>query len=148
MTQRNPRFVWISRIIAISVIVGLAIYLIFVGLNAADKLGSAIGAVVALVALLAPYVLPPRGAGAAISPAQHVSDAVIGGRLTQIGSVKGKLQIGPRRTGQTASQVASASLPSAATTQTPTSDGQHITNVRVGDDVTQAGRVDGDVTLS
>ncbi|MEU4447739.1 hypothetical protein AB0K14_07230 [Actinosynnema sp. NPDC050801] len=39
---------------------GLAVYLFKVGLEDADKLGSSIGGVAAVAALLAPYLLPRR----------------------------------------------------------------------------------------
>jgi hypothetical protein len=40
-------------------LVGLVVYLAIVGLDKADKLGSAIGMLLAAVGLLAPYLLPP-----------------------------------------------------------------------------------------
>ncbi|MBB5112543.1 hypothetical protein FHU28_002382 [Micromonospora echinospora] len=41
-------------------VVGLVVYLAVVGLDKADKLGSAAGVVVAIIGLLAPYLLPLR----------------------------------------------------------------------------------------
>lgn len=38
--------------------VGLAGYLVYVGLDDADKVASSVSAVIALAALLAPYLLP------------------------------------------------------------------------------------------
>ncbi|BCL15797.1 hypothetical protein GCM10017556_35360 [Micromonospora sagamiensis] len=41
-------------------VLGLVGYLIVVGLDRADKIGSAVGVVIAILGLVAPYLLPPR----------------------------------------------------------------------------------------
>lgn len=51
---------WAGRVVFGVIVVGLVVYLSLVGLDKADKLGSSIGGVVALVALVAPYLLPAR----------------------------------------------------------------------------------------
>jgi hypothetical protein len=45
------------------IVAGLIVYLVMVGLDKADKLASAVGVVVALAALVAPYLLPAPGSG-------------------------------------------------------------------------------------
>ncbi|MFC6023621.1 hypothetical protein ACFP2T_46640, partial [Plantactinospora solaniradicis] len=50
---------WISRGIFLAVLAGTVTYLFVVGLDKADKLGSAAGIVVALCALAAPYLRRP-----------------------------------------------------------------------------------------
>ncbi|QKW17628.1 hypothetical protein [Verrucosispora sp. NA02020] len=45
------------------IVVALVVYLASVGLDKADKVASSIGAVVALLALGAPYLLPPSQSG-------------------------------------------------------------------------------------
>ncbi|MCM4083557.1 hypothetical protein [Paractinoplanes hotanensis] len=56
------------------IVVGLVVYLVASGLERADKLASSIGAVVALIALVAPYLLP-TGKGEP-DPAQGAADRV------------------------------------------------------------------------
>jgi hypothetical protein len=58
MPRRSPVWIWAGRIVAALIVAGLIGYLVAVGLDTADKLGSAISTVVALVALLVPYLLP------------------------------------------------------------------------------------------
>lgn len=61
MPRRSRTWLLVGRVIAVLAVAGLAGYLYTVGLNEADKLGSVIGAVVALAALTLPYLLPsPR----------------------------------------------------------------------------------------
>jgi hypothetical protein len=60
------------------ILVGLTGYLVHVGLDAADKLASSIGVVIALTALFAPYLLPPPGSGGApMSEPDQVEDTGI-----------------------------------------------------------------------
>jgi hypothetical protein len=58
--RRGPGWIWAGRIAAAMILTGLVIYLARAGLDTADKLGSSISVVVALGALLAPYLLPVR----------------------------------------------------------------------------------------
>ena len=57
--RRRPPLVWAGRIMAGLIVVGLTIYLVSVGLDQADKIGSSLGVVLAAAALLLPYVVPP-----------------------------------------------------------------------------------------
>lgn len=50
--------IWAGRALCLLLLAGLATYMIAVGLDRADKLGSAIAAVLSLAALLAPYAIP------------------------------------------------------------------------------------------
>lgn len=60
--HRSQRWVWAGRLAFAVIVAGLTAYLVMVGLDKADKLGSGISVVVALVALAAPYLLPPPSA--------------------------------------------------------------------------------------
>ena len=55
---RSGRWVWWGRGVFGVIVVGLVVYLGVVGLDQADKWGSSIGCVIALVALVTPYLLP------------------------------------------------------------------------------------------
>jgi hypothetical protein len=55
--------VWAGRVVFGVIVAGLVVYLVVVGLDEADKLASVISAVVALVALVVPYLLPAAGSG-------------------------------------------------------------------------------------
>lgn len=57
MSRRSA--VRVGRIVAGVVVAGLVAYLAAVGLDKADKVGSALGLVVAVLGLVAPYLLPP-----------------------------------------------------------------------------------------
>jgi hypothetical protein len=58
VVRRTKRWVWSGRVVFSVIVVGLVVYLLVVGLDKADKIGSSIGGVVALVALFGPYLLP------------------------------------------------------------------------------------------
>jgi hypothetical protein len=59
MPRRSPRWIWAGRIAFGVLVAGLVTYLAVAGLDKADKIASCVGAVVALLALGAPYLLPP-----------------------------------------------------------------------------------------
>lgn len=61
MARRSSRRIWAGRAVAALIGAGLVGYLAVVGLDTADKLASVTGAVAALAALAAPYVLPQSG---------------------------------------------------------------------------------------
>ena len=56
--RRRSGWIWGGRITAVAVLAGLAVYLASVGLDKADKLASVLGLLVAVAALVAPYLLP------------------------------------------------------------------------------------------
>jgi hypothetical protein len=73
--QRSTGWVWSGRAVGALGLAGLVVYLAWVGLDKADKTASAIGAVVAVAALIAPYLLPaPSAGGAATLEADEVEN--------------------------------------------------------------------------
>jgi hypothetical protein len=66
--HRSARLVWIGRAVFAVIVVGLAAYLVAAGLDKADKVASSISMVVALIALGAPYLLPPDSPAAPAAP--------------------------------------------------------------------------------
>jgi hypothetical protein len=68
MPHRTRRWIWAGRAVAALSVAGLASSLFALGWNIAGQLGSAAAAVVALAALLTPYVLPPPPARSVASP--------------------------------------------------------------------------------
>jgi len=56
--RRGPRWIWAGRITAVVILAALAGYLAWAGLDTAGKVASSISVVIALAALLAPYLLP------------------------------------------------------------------------------------------
>ena len=56
--RRRSGWIWGGRIAAVVILAGLAAYLASVGLDKADKLASVLGLLVAVAALVAPYLLP------------------------------------------------------------------------------------------
>src|SRR5690349_19301421 len=56
--RRSQQRMWVGRGAFGVIMLAVVAYLYIVGLDKADKLGSSIGGVVALVALVAPYLLP------------------------------------------------------------------------------------------
>lgn len=68
MPRRSQRWIWAGRVGFGVVVAALAAYLAAVGLDKADKLASGIGAVLALLALGVPYLLPPPQPGGTPMP--------------------------------------------------------------------------------
>jgi len=60
--------VWAGRGVFGVIVAGLVVYLATVGMEAADKVASSVGAVLALIALGAPYLLPSAGMGSMPDP--------------------------------------------------------------------------------
>jgi hypothetical protein len=73
--HRSRGWVWAGRIVAVLVLAGLGVYLARVGLDTADKLASSIGVLVAVAALLAPYLLPAPSSGGPVSEPDRVEDS-------------------------------------------------------------------------
>ncbi|GID94269.1 hypothetical protein ACFQFC_31635 [Amorphoplanes digitatis] len=61
MPLRNERWIWAGRGAFGVIVIALAAYLATTGLDKADKIAGSIGAVLALAALCAPYLLPRPG---------------------------------------------------------------------------------------
>ena len=72
--HRNRRWTWAGRILAVVILVGLAVYPLRVGLEAASKIGSVLTVLIAFAALVAPYLLPPSG-GSAMHEEAQVEDS-------------------------------------------------------------------------
>jgi hypothetical protein len=67
--------VWAGRVVFGVIVAGLVVYLVVVGLEKADKVSSGIGAVLALIALGALYLLPPPPwGGASLSELDRVEN--------------------------------------------------------------------------
>ena len=55
--HRRKSWEWCGRVVFVVIVAGLVAYLSVVGLDKADKIASSIGGVVALAALIGPYLL-------------------------------------------------------------------------------------------
>ena len=74
--RRGRRWIWAGRITAVVILAGLAGYLAWAGLDTASEVGSSISGVIALAALLAPYLLPaPQPAGPSRPDPARVEDS-------------------------------------------------------------------------
>ncbi|GAA5049274.1 hypothetical protein HNP84_004313 [Thermocatellispora tengchongensis] len=171
MPNRTPGWLWAGRVAAVIIVAGLVVHLVRVGLDEADKVGSAVGVVLALAALLAPYLLPPRGRpepepGPArpADPAQIVEDTTVGGTTVQVAKVTGTLKVGSAPTPRAPAEpkpaepkpAGPAAPPAEATAPGATAGGadgdqgaggQHVRGSRIGGHLIQAGEIDGDVTI-
>jgi hypothetical protein len=58
MPHRTRAWIWAGRAVAVAAVAGLAGYLAAAGLDQAGRLAAPVGLVIALTALLAPYLLP------------------------------------------------------------------------------------------
>ncbi|MFI6734812.1 hypothetical protein ACIBI9_17940 [Nonomuraea sp. NPDC050451] len=68
--RRSPSLIWTGRIVFALGVAGLVGYFAAVGLEKADRLGSVISCLVALGALVAPYLLPPAPASSSQETAE------------------------------------------------------------------------------
>jgi hypothetical protein len=94
MPRRSPRWIWAGRVVFGVVVAALVVYLAVVGLNKADMLASCIGAVAALLALGAPYLLPMAGIGTTVPDPDRVEGsgaarATDGGQATSGADISG-----------------------------------------------------------
>lgn len=93
MLRRKRLWIWVGRGVAAAIIGGLAVYLYRVGLETADKLGSSIGLLVAVTALVAPCLLPRSRLApkpTSVVSKQIVEDATVVGDLVQHQRVTGQ----------------------------------------------------------
>lgn len=142
MLHRRSSLTWGGRIVALVLVGGLAAYLVKAGLDKADKIATVLVLFVAIVTLVAPYLLPPaaeppadpssRGESGFI---QSVRNSVVGGDLTQVTGT------GSVRREQSASEAAGITdgLPDAP-------GGQYVDGVWVAKNLKQVKGADGDVT--
>jgi hypothetical protein len=140
--RRRSGWIWGGRIAAVVIIAGLAVYLASVGLDNADKLASVFGLLVAVAALIAPYLLPSSDEGhSEPGSSQQVANTVVGGHLTQVRDAKGVRVQGP----------VTAELPQAPPSGSDPApegqSGQYVNGVWVGGNLTQADGADGDITI-
>jgi hypothetical protein len=142
MGGHRSSWIWVGRVIAVVVVACLAAYLFAVGLDKADKLASVLGLLVAVIALVAPYLLPPSDQDHSKSEStQSVTNAVVGGQLTQVRGTRGV-----KVHGSTAPLPNVTAAP--ATGQAPKAEGgQYVNGVWVGGNVTQVDGAAGDVTI-
>lgn len=74
MPRRSPRWIWAGRIVFGVLAAASVAYPAVVGLDKANKFGSYLAAVVALLALGAPYLLPTPG-GATMADQDRIEDS-------------------------------------------------------------------------
>jgi hypothetical protein len=134
--------------IAVLAVSGLAAYLWAVGLSRADAVAGVVSLLVAIIALVAPYLLPPGGRNAESGSlphqrqsAQRVTDSVVAGHLTQARDVGGARL---PETGTTAAPP--ATIPSTAAAPVARGD-QYVNGVWVGGNLTQIDGTDGNITI-
>lgn len=140
--MRRSGWIWGGRIGAVVILAGLAVYLASVGLDKADKLASVLSLLVAVAALVAPYLLPSSdGDRSKPEPPQQVANTVVGGHLTQARDAKGVQVQGSVKAGP-----AQASPPGGDPVPEGQS-GQYVNGVWVGGNLTQVDGADGDVTI-
>jgi len=139
---RRSGWVWGGRIAAVAALAGLGVYLASVGLDRADKLASVLGLLVAVIALVAPYVLPTSlGDHSGSGSVQQVTNTAVGGHLTQVRDAKGVHVNGPAVSGL-------PKAPSPAPTPVPEKiGGQFVNGAWVGGKLTQVDGTDGDITI-
>ena len=154
--RRRSAWIWCGRIAAAVVIVGLVAYLTSVGLDKASEIAGVLVLLVALVALLAPYLFPPGGNGAkqahvsevdpsaqrASGHVQRIENAWVGGNLTQARYTGPPRAVRPstaeRGPAGTGSAKGAAADTSPAAGPPPTGrGGQYIGGVWVSGDVSQ-----------
>jgi hypothetical protein len=145
---RRLFWLWGGRIVAVGVVIALAVYLYRSGLDKADKIGSSLAVVIALVALIGPYVIPPRKTDEGSTMPDHderreqsIRNASVDGSLTQADEIGGQLKI-------VGSKAAAADPePPPAASGDESSARQSVDGVRVDGHMTQVRSVHGDVTV-
>ncbi|TDB92478.1 hypothetical protein E1091_12885, partial [Micromonospora fluostatini] len=60
MPHRSPRWIWAGRLVCAAVVLALVGYLTSVELARANMVAGCVSVIVALAALMAPYLLPTR----------------------------------------------------------------------------------------
>lgn len=141
--------IWVGRVVAVISIVGTGIYLLVVGLDTADKVASALSLLVAIAALVLPYLSrstnsspePSAAEGAARGSRQFIANAVVGGDLTQVRDTK-DIQVSDKVTVSSTPET-----PPAAVTAPDKQGGQYVNGVWIGGNLTQIDGADGNVTL-
>ena len=142
--RRRSGWIWGGRVAAVMMVAGLVAYLGFVGLDKADKLASVLGLLVAVAALVAPYLLPSSDRSSPGSGStQSVANTAVGGHLTQVRDARG---VRVRVQGPATAGPPQAAPPGAG--PVPQVQGcQYVNGVWVGGNVTQIDGADGDLTI-
>jgi hypothetical protein len=141
MLQRRAQWIWGGRIAAILLLAGLVAYLSLVGLAKADKLASVLSLLVAVAALVVPYLLPPPGkSDSRRGPVQDVGNSVVGKHLTQVQNSGAVRVQGPPGTPNDAPSGKASAVPGGQ-------GGQYVNGVWIGGNLTQVDGTDGDVTI-
>ena len=142
--RRHSGWIWGGRITAVVVLAGLSVYLASVGLDKADKLASVLSLLVAVVALVAPYLLPPPDEGRAEpKTVQQVTNTVVSGHLTQVQDADGVGVKGP-----VPARPPQAPPPGGEPEPAPEGQiGQYVNGVWVGGNLSQVDGADGDITI-
>ncbi len=142
MRRLRSGWIWGGRAAAAVVVAGLVAYLASVGLDKADKLASVLGLLVAVAALLVPYLLPSSdGDHSGSGSAQQVANTVVGGHLTQARDAKGVRVQDPVTSGP-------PQAPPPGPDPGPEGHGgQYVSGVWVGGNLTQVDGADGDITI-
>ena len=142
MPQRRSSWIWGGRIAAVMVLAGLTIYLASVGLDKADKLASILGLLVAVAALVVPYLFPSlEGSRSKSESVQYVANTVVRGHVTQMRQVGSVQMQGPVTSAPT------QAVPPAARPLPEAQGGQYVNGAWVGGNLTQIDGADGDVTI-
>jgi hypothetical protein len=135
MRRHRSRWIWGGRVVAVVVVAGLGVYLSTVGLDKADKLAGVLGLLVAVAALVTPYLLPSSDrSSSGPGSVQSVANTVVGGHLTQMRDAGGVRAKGP------------ATAPPGAAPPPDSRGGQYVDGVWVSGNLTQIDGSEGDVT--
>jgi hypothetical protein len=140
--DRRAGWVWGGRVAAVVMVAGLAVYLFIVGLDRAVEIAAVLGLLVAIAALVAPYLWPTsERSSLAPEPTQSITNTVVGGHLTQVRDVHDV-------------QVQNSDAVSPPQDAPPGDDsapdkpgGQYVNGVWVGGNLTQVDGADGDVSI-
>jgi hypothetical protein len=141
VVMRGRVLVWIAAIVAAGGIVGLAAYLAVAGLTKASAAAGVVVAFVELVALVVGVYGVTRERRDARG-GQAVTSASVGGDLTQIRGVKGKVRLRRRAPGGVP-----ARLPTSTGEEPLPGNGQSVTGAQVAGDLDQIDDVGSDVEL-
>jgi hypothetical protein len=140
--MRRRGWIWGGRTAAVVVVAGIAVYLSSVGLDKADKLASVLGMLVAVAALVAPYLLPsPDRDHSGPGARQQVANTVVGGHLTQVRDANGVQVRGAATPGVPSAR------PTGADPGTEGKGGQYVNGVWIGGHLTQVDGADGDISI-
>lgn len=144
---RGRVLTWMGVVITLGGCLALGIYFAVLGLDAADKLASVIGAFAAIAGVLLTVIgMVTTRRSRSVGGGQAVSATGVSGDVTQVAGVSGGVRIGRTDTPPMSPPV-TENLSTAQPAGAPTSDGQAVTGSSVGGSVTQVQGVEGDVDI-